>query len=256
MLLKYLPVVLVPAVAAGVLVGLVAAQRPRQLRQLIVLIVSGGAAALSIWYFPDFIHIAFIGPVFLVAAAEALEWAARRWSDRAPARLAATRGPARTWLAAGVALGIALAVGLALRDGAAPARATASVLKEQFRYPHDTAFGRIDFPVRWEPILIDHTRALLGETASNELFAYPNTSEPYLTTGGKNPTPYQYFYSHVSPRRAHRAGPGDPRDARTSRTSCARDSSSVRRTRSAASSSTTTKSSTSRRSKGWTSSRR
>jgi len=32
---------------------------------------------LSIAYFPDFIHIAFIAPFFFVAAAENLEWAAR-----------------------------------------------------------------------------------------------------------------------------------------------------------------------------------
>jgi hypothetical protein len=80
-------------------------------------------------------------------------------------------------------------------------RGNAAVMKELFRYPHDTAFGRIDFPVRWLPIMIDRARALLSQTASNELFAYPNTSEPYLTTGGRNPTPYQYFFSHVSPKK-------------------------------------------------------
>ena len=76
----------------------------------------------------------------------------------------------------------------------------AATFKIDFPYPHDTAFGRIDFPVRWEAILIDRTRALLGDAAANQLFAYPNTSEPYLTTGATNPTPYQYFYAPVSPR--------------------------------------------------------
>jgi hypothetical protein len=199
--LKYLPVVLLPAVLR-VLVGLVRGIDRTTLRQLIVLILSGAAAALSIWYFPDFIHIAFIGPVYLVAAAEALHWAIGAITDRtrraqqtdaAVPAAGGVRTPLSSALGAATALALMLLLGLHLR-------ANAAVLKEQFRYPHDTAFGRIDFPVRWEPIMIDRARALLRESDSNLLFAYPNTSEPYLTTGGKNPTPYQYFFSHVSPK--------------------------------------------------------
>lgn len=191
-ILKYLPVVLVPA-GLRVIVGLFAGMDREKLRQLIVLIVSAGSAVLSIWYFPDFIHIAFIGPLFLVAAAEALEW----FLAAAETALRRARGDARPGgrdYVGGAAAALLFCI-LALH-----LRANALALKEQYRYPHDTAFGRIDFPERWEPIMIDRARALLAQSDSQELFAYPNTSEPYLTTGGRNPTPYQYFFAHVSPK--------------------------------------------------------
>lgn len=182
-LLKYLPLALLPA-CLRTIAGVIAGRDRQQVRMLIVLIVSAVSASLSIWYFPDFIHVAFVAPVFLVGAVEALEWA-----------LTTAIRPARPRVAVGwlVAAGLLIALGLHLRRNAL-------LLHEQFRYPHDTAFGRIDFPVQWEPLLIDRTRQLLGETSSFELFAYPNTCEPYLTTGGRNPTPYQYFYAAVSPR--------------------------------------------------------
>jgi len=150
---------------------------------LLVLIVSAISAALSVWYLPDFIHLAFIAAVFLIAAAEALDWG-----------LGALITPARPRAVLGGVLagGLLLALRLQLQRNAA-------LLRRQFPYPHDTAFGRIDFPVRWAPVLIDRTRQLLSETTSHELWAYPNTSEPYLTTGGRNPTPFQFFYSRVSP---------------------------------------------------------
>lgn len=191
-ILKYLPVVLVPAVLR-VMVGLFTGIDRAELRQLIVLIVSSGAAALSIWYFPDFIHVGFIGPVFLVAAAEALEWGLRTVEPVVGRAWRGLRREGRDYVGIAVAGALLGLLSLHLYRNAV-------LLKEQFRYPHDTAFGRIDFRVRWAPIMIDHARALLEQTASNQIFAYPNTSEPYLTTGGRNPTPYQYFFFSVSPR--------------------------------------------------------
>jgi hypothetical protein len=191
-ILKYLPVALVPAVLR-VIVGLFAGMDRAELRQLIVLIVSSGAAALSIWYFPDFIHVGFIGPVFLVAGAEALEWGLRTVEPVLGRAWRGVRHQGRDYAGTAVAGALLGVLSLHLYRNAV-------LLKEQFRYPHDTAFGRIDFSVRWEPIMVDRARALLSQSASNELFAYPNTSEPYLTTGGRNPTPYQYFFSPVSPR--------------------------------------------------------
>jgi hypothetical protein len=164
--------------------GLVTRADRAQLRKLIVVVVSAGSAALSIWYFPDMIHVAFVAPIFLIAAMEAVQWVLTVAVRPPRARMAAE---------ALITAGLLVALGLHLRSNAI-------VWKEQFRYPVDTAFGRIDFPMRWPGVLIERTRALLAETANNELFAYPNTCEPYLTTGGKNPTPYQYFYSPVSPK--------------------------------------------------------
>lgn len=181
--LKYLPVALLPA-CVRVIYELLRGGDRTQLRLLLVLIVSAGSAVLSIWYLPGFAHVAFIAAVFLVAAAEALEWGLTTFVR--PLRLNAAVG----WM---LALGLAGLLTLHLRSNWI-------TLKDRFRYPHDTAFGRIDFNVRSEGILIDKVRALLDETPTHELFCYPNTSHPYLTTGGKNPTPYQFLYAPVSPR--------------------------------------------------------
>ncbi len=182
LLLTYTPVAVIPAIAR-VVVGFFSRIDRQQLRQLIVIIVSAGSAALSIAYFPDLIHVAFVAPVFFIAAAEAVQWALNTWVRAVPAR---------TVIGALAAAALVFALSLQLRRNAI-------WLKDKFRYPHDTAFGRIDFNVRWAGLLIDRTREILATTKTNELFAYPNTCEPYLTTGGKNPTPYQYFYAPVSP---------------------------------------------------------
>lgn len=179
-LLTYLPAALIPA-CLRLLVGLYGARDRERLRMLLVLIGSGAFAALSIWHFPDFIHIGFVAGVYLVAAAEALEWAL---TFVRPARVAAPLG----WA---MALAIMAALALHLQRNAA-------LLKEQFPYSHETAFGRVDFAEPTEPVLIDATRALLRQSPSHEIFAYANTSRPYLTTGGRNPTPFQLFYPPIS----------------------------------------------------------
>jgi len=72
--LKYLPVVLV-VTAARWLVLFPFRRDPTAARRLLLLLIFSGASALSIAYFPDFIKISFVAFVFLVAAAEDLEWA-------------------------------------------------------------------------------------------------------------------------------------------------------------------------------------
>jgi hypothetical protein len=181
-ILKYLPLVLLPA-ALRFVIGLFAGAEHARTRRLLVLIVSAGSAALSVWYLPDFVHIAFIAAPFLIAAAEALEWSLT----------VLVRAPhPRAVVAWAVAAGLMLVLGWHLQRNAA-------LLRQQFPYAHDTAFGRLDFNVRWEPVLIDRTRQLLSENTSGELFAYPNTSAPYLMTGARNPTPFQFFYAKISP---------------------------------------------------------
>lgn len=191
-ILKYLPVAVVPA-ALRLVVGVARGADRDAMRRLTVLLVSAGSATLSIWYFPDFIHIAFIAPVFLIAAAEALNWligAAERALRRgAPASTHAAR------TAVELAVGAALVGALAVHLGA-----NAATLREDFPVAHDTAFGRIDFSGRWQGVLFDRTRELLAAAGSDVLFAYPNTSEPYLTVGARNPTPYQFLMDPVSPR--------------------------------------------------------
>ena len=152
------------------------------LRQRLALTVLSAASVASIWYFPDAVHIAFIGPVFLVCAADGLEW------------IVTLAGPTRRAEIAAAALATTIVALLAVRlyDNAVEARHT-------FPIAHETAFGRIDFASRWEPVLIDRVRVLLARSPSREIFCYPNLSEPYLTTGGKNPTRFQWFQAGVSP---------------------------------------------------------
>src|SRR5262249_58662762 len=95
--LKYLPVALIPT-AARLLVLVARRRDPIVARRLLLLLVFSGASALSIAYFPDFIKISFIAFVFLVAAAENLEWAVG--TIPAPEALKAPLG----WLAFIIAL--------------------------------------------------------------------------------------------------------------------------------------------------------
>jgi hypothetical protein len=182
--LKFLPLALLPACLRST-IGLVRGADSGRLRALLVLIVSAGSAALSIWYFPDFIHIAFIAAVFLVGAAEALEWAlsalvrSRRWN---------------------VVIGWAVAAGL-FGCFAAHLHRNALLLRQQLSSAHETAFGRIAFRKPWEPMVVDAIRAVVNETPSQELFAYPFLSDLYLTTGARNPTPFQWFFIGLSPPR-------------------------------------------------------
>jgi hypothetical protein len=180
--LTYSPLAVVLPIAmwaSGVLRG-----RDRQaVRQLSALIVLCVFSALSIRYYPDVIHIAFIAGMFWVAAAVSLEWI-----------LNAVRPPARS-RRAGVLVAAVLGAGLVLT-----LVRYARLLHQQYPIAHQTAFGRIDFHTRWEPLFIDTARELLAATPSRELFCYPQLSAPYLTTGAHNPTPYQFLLAGVSPQ--------------------------------------------------------
>ena len=71
LLLKYLPVAML--LPAGRLLWALARRRGREEAQrLLLLFVLCATSIVSISYFPDFVHIAFIAPVFLVAIAESV----------------------------------------------------------------------------------------------------------------------------------------------------------------------------------------
>ena len=151
-------------------------------RQLCVLLVLSGAAALSIGYYPDVIHIAFIVGIFWVAAVVGVEWVLRALQ------------PVGAWHAAETVVLAAAALALVLQ-----LVSYARLRHAQFPVAHQTAFGRIDFASRWEPVFIDKVRELVAATPTHELFCYSQLAAPYLTTGGRNPTPYQKLISGVSP---------------------------------------------------------
>jgi hypothetical protein len=72
-LLAALPLALLPVAArAGLL--LVRRRDAEEARRLLALVLVGGAAVVSVLYNADFIHLAFIAPLMLVAAAVDLDW--------------------------------------------------------------------------------------------------------------------------------------------------------------------------------------
>jgi hypothetical protein len=175
-----LPPVLAVLPAAAALSALRAAwlwmrgTEPARARQLVALACMGGAAALSVAYLPDFIHLAFIAPVGLLCAAEGLDAVGRaleRW-----------RGGAVVRTAMASVLAAVLVIWLARSYSGAHA---------EFPLSHRTAFGRVDFATPEEIEVVERVRELMAAAPTRELFAYPVYTSLYLTTDTDNPTPNQ-----------------------------------------------------------------
>ena len=177
LLLRFLPIVfaaLLPRMAMNWL-----RRRDRdELRTMAVIAVFAGASVLSIAYYPDLIHIAFIAPVFFVAIAETAEWA-----------LAV--GGHRVATVAGPLIALAVIAGVVWQFQRTMTRSW-----HEFPVPYDSRFGRIDFVDSAELRVIDTARTLVEQSPNKDLFCYPSIAGPYLMTGGRNPTPYQFFTPH------------------------------------------------------------
>jgi hypothetical protein len=181
-LLRFSPAILLP-LGLRALVALWSKRGDDTLATANILLLSAGASIVSILYYPDVIHIAFIAPVLLVCAAEAAEWALAQL--RHPA-LAGALG----WTAVGATT---LVLGARLDANLKKARSGTP-------YVHETAFGKVAFAEDWRPIFIDRVREALRDVPSRELFVYANVSSLYLTTGAHNPTPFQFFLARTSPQ--------------------------------------------------------
>jgi hypothetical protein len=174
--LRYLPAIL-PLTAARLLLLIVRRRDPLQAGRLSLLLVLCLVSMASIAYFPDFIHIAFIAPLFFVTIAESAEWLARALPVAAalPLRVAG-------WVAA---VAVLIAAGHRLHDNAGRLAAT-------FPVERDTAFGRIALdPLQAE--LYDKVSALMADVPSRELYCYPIIAHLYLMTDSNNPTPYGFL---------------------------------------------------------------
>jgi hypothetical protein len=165
----------------------VAVIRKRALRTVervaAVLIVSG-SSLLSIWYYPDLFHIAFIAAPFALCAALGVEWvteATRTLLGRVGDALAVIVGGAVT-----------AALVMHLADNVAHFR-------RMYPVAYESAFGRVDLAYRWQAAVADGVRTLLDGAPSRDLFCYRNLSGLYLLTGAHNPTRYQYLHARVSP---------------------------------------------------------
>ena len=172
--LACLPVVLVP-----VLVRLVRRRR----RGDGLLLVATAAAVASIAYFPDFIHIAFIAPLFFVAAGVGLEMAAG-----ALPRSRAAKGLA-------FAAGVVLLVGAGVRLGDVLVRS-----RRLYPITHETAFGRIAFASEADVRFYETLDRRLEDVRPRELFCYPGVSYLYLVADADNPTRFGFFHAgYASP---------------------------------------------------------
>lgn len=173
LLLKYLPLILLPA-AARLLLLIWRGRDSGQARLLALLALFCIFAVVSIAYYPDLVHVAFIAPLFFVAMAEAAEWLLRflpRWA-------AAT--------AAWVVAAVILATG--------GSRLAHRWNQEQSRYKEAraTAFGRVDFTPGFAR-LYDELDRLLSSGPSRTLYAHPLSGFTYLILGARNPTRFEFM---------------------------------------------------------------
>jgi len=140
-----------------------------ELRRWMTLLCFAGGAITSISYFPDFIHLAFIAPLFAVAAAALLALGLRR----VPRPIAA-------------AAALALLAALALQAGRNLRRAHAT-----HPIQAQTPFGRIDLRSATPLEAAAEMNRLLPPDGPREVFCYPECPMLYLLAGTDNPTPFQ-----------------------------------------------------------------
>jgi hypothetical protein len=134
-------------------------------------------AAGSVLYFPDFIHLAFVAPVFLVLLGDVL-----------------TRGFERVGGArVGAAVAAAAIAATALVCGGLHWRRAWGTA-----YPYESAFGLVHLPRPTQGQGLDALRAWLAERGAREALVYPYGASIYLLTGVTNPTPYQILHPTYS----------------------------------------------------------
>ena len=174
-LLKFLPIALLPA-AVRLAVLLLAGRGCEEAQRLLLLIVTAAISMLSISYFPDFVHIAFIAPVFFVAIAESLDWAASR--ARMPR-------PALRFIGAAAAVALLVASAIRLQRNLVRLRAS-------FPVSRSSAFGRVDMREQ-DALLYDRVKQLMQGTSSRYLYCYPIVAHLYLMLDVENPTAHGFF---------------------------------------------------------------
>jgi hypothetical protein len=133
----------------------------------------------AVIYFPDFIHVAFIFPVFLIIGAQVLE-------ALLPRRAAWGRS-------AGWVVAVLLAAGLGAQLYANEAR-----FASQFPLARQTAFGEVAYAVPHEIALLERVDEVLDRSGDRRLYCYPVCSL-YLTADARNPTRHQFLLPSHNP---------------------------------------------------------
>lgn len=184
-LLAFLPLVAAVNLARAFLLWLRRGER-RAFRRQLGLALFGAAAAGSILYGPDFIHLAFIAPLPLVSAAELLQ--------RGAERLGAAVGTTRLWATPAAAAILALLALKAASNLAAAGQGTIA---------YASPFGRVEFADRRPIDLLERIDALLEAEPTREIFVYPACSFVYLLADADNPTPYALLLMKHNPPEQH-----------------------------------------------------
>jgi len=178
--LKYLPVAMLPP-AARLASALARGGARQEAARLLLLLVTAATSIASISYFPDFIHIAFIAPVFLIMIAESAEWAVGWVAGSAADRRS------RPYRIASVVAGAVLLAAAAGRLYDNRVR-----LYRDFPASRASAFGRVDMKEQ-DALLFDRVRELLAATPSRYLYCYPIIAHLYLMLDVENPTAHGFF---------------------------------------------------------------
>jgi len=170
--LKYMPLALLCAVPRVVGWGR-PGRDPARVRAGTALIILGVSLIFSVWYFPDFIHLAFIAPLFLVALADGVERALHLL-------------PERVQLGAGwvVSAAILAPVGVSLAS-------ELGVEARRMTTVHDTAFG----PIAISPAAaaqIEKLAAFLNAVPARTLYCHPFSGYTYLLLDARNPTRFEF----------------------------------------------------------------
>jgi hypothetical protein len=173
--LRYLPLIFMTLVPR--LVNRARRRDGEAVRRLLLLLAFSLTSMASIAYFPDFIHIAFIAPVFFVAIAESFEWF-----------LSALPVSTRLHRAGGLVVAAALAGVFAWQLQQNFAR-----LWRIYPIAIQTSFGRIDLARPIEAQLYERVDGLLRDVPSRQLFCYPITASLYLMANAHNPTRYGFL---------------------------------------------------------------
>jgi hypothetical protein len=175
-LLKYLPLVVIAIAVARTASAWRSARDRVHAETLLVLLCFAAFSAVSILYYPDFIHIAFIMPVVLVLTADLLERCLR-----AIGRLDRVMGGI-------VAAALIAACGVQLRHNLLETRA-------KFPFSAETVFGRVALDSRQMAVGLDRARRLVDHTPGRYLFIYPpGWPAVYLMAGAQNPTRHDWIF--------------------------------------------------------------
>jgi hypothetical protein len=167
--LRYLPAALVPIGAAAVVAGW-RRRHPQRVRLSVMLILMCAFSALSIYYYPDAIHLAFIAPVFFVVLAFEAEYLLRL--------------PPR-----GVSAVLTFVlVSATVLPGARYLWRQKAELEATNRLRYASEFGPVDLRGPSQKRFLEQLAELVRGTPSRLLYRHPRGGYVYLLAGARNPT--------------------------------------------------------------------